>query len=438
MRAILVGVYFKNLNNDLNYSLHELKALAEPLNYEVVYSIRQNKDKPDSATFIGKGKVEELKGLIIDYEAEIVIFDDPLSPSQNRNLEEILGIKVVDRSYLILEIFEQRAKTREAKLEIALAKNKYLLPRLALAQNELSREGGTSGALSNKGAGETKRELDRRVLEQEIYSFSKELEEIRKRKTNQIERRKKNEVPVVALVGYTNAGKSSTMNSLLELTEREAAKKVYEKDELFATLDTFSRRITHNNLDFILTDTVGFVSKLPTTLIHSFYHTLEEVKEANLILYVVDISSPYALIEFQITYQVLKQIKADKIPFLLVFTKIDKLKQKSLVPMQILNYIAKYDKESTIYKEYNCTFINNKSKDGIKNLGDTIYKELSKDFIHTYLSIPYTEGKVINMLEEKANIIAKTYLNDYIYYDVIINEKDYLKLAKFEQSEVIT
>lgn len=438
MRAILVGVYFKKLNNDLEYSLHELKALAEPLNYEVVYSIRQNKDKPDPVTFIGKGKVDELKVLIIDYNADVVIFDDPLSPSQNRNLEELLNTKVIDRSYLILEIFEKRAKTKEAKLEIALAKNKYLLPRLALEQNELSREGGSSGSLSSKGAGETRRELDRRVLEQEIYAFTKELEEIRKRKTNQIERRKKNDVPVVALVGYTNAGKSSTMNSLLSLTERETEKKVYEKDELFATLDTFSRRISHNNLNFILTDTVGFVSKLPTTLIYSFYHTLEEVKEADLILYVVDISSPYAFIEFQITYQVLTQIKANHIPFLLVFTKIDKLKAKSTIPVQILNYIAKFDKNSTIYKEYNCTFINNKKQDGIKNLADAIYKELSKDYIHTYLSIPYTEGKIINLIEEKANIIAKTYLNDYIYYDVIINEKDYSTLAIFEKEEIIT
>ncbi len=437
MKAILVGVYFKNVNNDLDYSLHELKKLATPLGYEVVYSVRQNKEKPDPNTYIGKGKVEELKGLLIDYEADTVIFDDPLSPSQNRNLELLLGCKVIDRSFLILEIFLRRAKTNEAKLEIKLARDKYLLSRISLNYLNDDREGGGS-AFNNKGSGETKRELDRRHLLDEINRLENELKEIRKRKINQIERRKKNEVPVVSLVGYTNAGKSSTLNSLLEYTNTNNPKKVYEKDELFATLDTFSREISYNNLKFIVTDTVGFVSKLPTTLINSFYHTLEEVKESDLLIYVIDISSPYALIEFEITNQVIREIGADKIPFILLFTKIDKGNPKTNLPLEALKYISQTQKTKSIYNEYVCTFINNKNKDGVQNLLEGIYKKLSLGFIHLALNVPYSDGKTINIIEEKTNVITKTYLNDYIYYEVFTNEKLYPSLAKYEMDSIVS
>ena len=274
MRAILVGINSKNDFFDIDYSLHELKKLAETLDYEIVYNIRQTKDKPDPATFIGKGKVYELGELIKEYKAEIVIFDDVLTPAQNRNLEEILKIKVIDRTYLILEIFNIRAMSKEAKYEIALAKYKYLLPRIGLMREEESRSGGTSGSLSNRGSGETQQELDRRHLADEISKLQQELKLIRKQKLSQINRRKKNSIPIVSLVGYTNAGKSSTMNSLIEYLNADNDKKVLEKDCLFATLDTFSRGLKYNNLNFILTDTIGFVSKLPTTLINSFYFTL--------------------------------------------------------------------------------------------------------------------------------------------------------------------
>ena len=409
MRAILVGINSKNDFFDIDYSLHELKKLAETLDYEIVYNIRQTKDKPDPATFIGKGKVYELGELIKEYKAEIVIFDDVLTPAQNRNLEEILKIKVIDRTYLILEIFNIRAMSKEAKYEIALAKYKYLLPRIGLMREEESRSGGTSGSLSNRGSGETQQELDRRHLADEISKLQQELKLIRKQKLSQINRRKKNSIPIVSLVGYTNAGKSSTMNSLIEYLNADNDKKVLEKDCLFATLDTFSRGLKYNNLNFILTDTIGFVSKLPTTLINSFYFTLEEVKNSDLIIYVIDISSQYALTEFEITYKVLETIGANNIPFIVLFTKIDKLNDnKSLLPPQILNYISQNIKEEISYKEYNFTFINNKNKAGINNLAEAIYKSLSKNFLHLYLEIPYTDGKIINMIEEHAQIVSKT------------------------------
>lgn len=434
MRAILVGIASKNDYFDIDYSLHELKKLAETLDYDIVYNVRQAKTKPDPATFIGKGKVSELKDLIDLYKADIIIFDDALSPAQNRNLEQILNIKVIDRTYLILEIFNVRASTKEAKYEIALARYRYLLPRIGLLREEESRSGGTSGSMSNRGSGETQQELDRRHLENEIVKLESELKNIRQQKLNQINRRKKNSIPIVSLVGYTNAGKSSTMNSLIDLLNVNDEKKVLEKDCLFATLDTYSRRLKHNNLNFILTDTIGFVSKLPTTLINSFYFTLEEVINSDLIVYVVDISSEYALKEFEITYKVLELIGASQIPFIVSFTKIDKLSNnKTLLPSQILGFISQNIKEDIKYKEYSFAFIDNKKGIGIKELADIIFKALSRNYLHLHLEVPYTDGKVINLIEEHAQIVAKTYLDSFIFYDIYTDELYYPIYLKYEE-----
>ena len=250
MRAILVGVSTKNDTYDIEYSLTELENLADALDIKCVYKISQKLDKPNSKTYIGSGKLDEIVIAIHAYDADIVIFNDELSPSQLRNVEDILKIDVMDRSYLILKIFEERATTREAKLEIKLAKCMYMLPRIQFMREKESRSGGASGALSSKGAGETQTELDRRHLMAEINHLQKELEHAKKMKINQIEKRKRNDVPIVALVGYTNAGKSSTMNSILEYIDKE--KKVFAKDQLFATLSTYNRKITYQKKDFIL------------------------------------------------------------------------------------------------------------------------------------------------------------------------------------------
>lgn len=435
MRAILIGIFYKSINNDLDYSLHELKALCDTLGYEVVYNVRQSLVKMNSATYFNKGKVLELKELIKEYKADIVIADDALTPLQNKNLELLLETKVIDRTYLILEIFNLRAKTKEAKLEIALAKYRYLLNRTSQAE-DTSHESGSTGMAKSRGKGETNKELSRRQLEANIVNLQTIINSLKKKKEDNATKRKKKGVKIVSLVGYTNAGKSSTMNSILELYG-DSDKKVLEKDELFATLDTYSRKIKYKNLDFILTDTVGFVSKLPTTLVTSFYDTLAEVKYSDLILYVIDISSPYAYIEFEITYQVLKDIGANNIPFILVFTKVDKLTNTSTyLPLQIINYLAKANNKNN-YKEYYTTFINNKNKSGIKDLLDNIFKELSLNYIHLHLNIPYEEGKIINLIEEKANIITKTFYDKYITYDLYMDELYYKDVACFEEDSLI-
>ncbi len=439
MKAILVGLITKTDLISLDYSLHELKKLAETLDYEVVYNVRQAKDKPNPATYIGKGKVLELVNLIEEYKADIIIFDDVLTPQQNRNLEEILKIKVIDRTYLILEIFSKRARSKEAKYEIALANYRYLLPRIGLLREEESRTGGASGNLSVRGSGETQQELDRRHLEQQISKLEVELKLIKQQKIRQIERRKKNSVPIVSLVGYTNAGKSSTMNSLIDYLDKDNKKKVLAKDYLFATLDTYSRHLRYNNLDFILTDTIGFISKLPTTLINSFYFTLEEVKNSDLIVYVIDISSEYALSEFEVTYQVLKLIGASEIPFVIAFTKIDKLNtSEENLTNYIINVINRIHVKDSTYNEYQFAFINNKTGLGIDNLVEAIYKELSINFLHLYLEVPYTDGKIINMIEEHSQIVSKTYLPNFIYYDIYTDEKYYPLYTQYEEKGEIT
>jgi len=244
MRAILVAVTTINDQYDINYSLDELDNLASAANIETVFRISQKLDKPNPKTYVGKGKLDEIIITIHAYDANIVIFNDELTPSQLRNVTDILKVECIDRSFLILKIFEQRATTKEGKLEIKLAKNMYMLPRISFLREKESRSGGASGALSSKGAGETQKELDKRHLMAEINHIKNELIQTKKMKEQQIEKRKRNDLPIVALVGYTNAGKSSTMNTILEYVA-QTEKQVLAKDQLFATLSTSNRKITY-------------------------------------------------------------------------------------------------------------------------------------------------------------------------------------------------
>ena len=251
MNAILVAVSTNKDIYDIEYSLAELKSLAEAIQIHTVFQFAQKLEAPNSKTYVGKGKLSEIIMAIQGYEADMVIFNDELTPSQLRNVSDILKVECIDRSYLILKIFEQRAQTKEASLEIKLAKNLYLLPRVSFLREKESRIGGTSGSLSNKGAGETQSELDRRHIMAEITRLKNELEKRKTMKEQQIEKRKRNDIPIVALVGYTNAGKSSTMNTILDYVNKES-KQVFEKDQLFATLSTYNRKITYEKKDFIL------------------------------------------------------------------------------------------------------------------------------------------------------------------------------------------
>lgn len=281
-KAILVGL---QRNEDISYSMEELKGLAEAANVEVLGQMIQNLERPNTATLIGKGKVEELAEMAKNMEADTVIFNDELTGMQLRNLEDAVGVRVIDRTILILDIFASRATSKEGKLQVELAQLAYRMPRLTGFGKSLSRLGGGIGT---RGPGEKKLETDRRHIERRMYDIKSELAQLRNTRSVQRARREKSSIPVVALVGYTNSGKSALMNRILALTEKEE-KTVFEKNMLFATLDTQQRSVVlDTNHQFILVDTVGFVSKLPHSLVEAFKATLEEVVYADLLVHVVD------------------------------------------------------------------------------------------------------------------------------------------------------
>lgn len=420
MRAILVGVTTKDDYYDINYSLNELKNLAEALDIECVFNITQKLDKPNSRTYIGSGKLAEIVIAIHAYEPDLVIFNDELSPSQLRNIQETLKIEVMDRSYLILKIFELRAKTKEAKLEIKLAKNMYMLPRIQFMREKESRSGGASGSMSSKGSGETQAELDRRHLMAEIYRLQDELVQTKKMKENQIQNRKKNDIPIVALVGYTNAGKSSTMNTILEYVNNEE-KQVFAKNQLFATLETYNRKITYKKRDFILVDTIGFVSKLPHNLINSFYQTLQEIKYADYIIHVLDSSSPYINEQLNVVENVLYSLDATTIPTLYLLNKWD----------QTID-------DTMSIKEKSFLKFSNKTKLNVKELLDNILSEIGPSTIHMKVLLPYKEGKLAHILEEKAKIYHKDYQNYGTLYDVELPIKYYSMFYEYDLDNVVS
>ena len=306
-RALLIGV---NLNDGEDYqaSLEELGALAEACDMEVTATVEQTLEQVHKAFYIGTGKVEEVKELAGKYDIDVIIFDNSLSPMQIRNLQERLDKPILDRSTLILDIFARRARTREAKLQVEVARLQYMLPRLVGLHAALSRQGGASGSMSNRGAGEKKLELDRRVLEKRLSQLRRELKEVGQERETQRKQRMKTGMPRVALVGYTNAGKSTLLNGMLDLygaDEVDAAeKKVMEKDMLFATLDTTVRKIAPGDHHaFLLSDTVGFIHKLPHNLVEAFQSTLEEAREADILLQVVDYSDVHYREHIAVTNQ---------------------------------------------------------------------------------------------------------------------------------------
>ena len=299
-RVLIVGVNMTSgtsLNKScFDLAMAEMVSLVKACDMEPVGRIEQNMESPNTATYIGVGKVQEVREMVRALEADLVVFDNGLTPIQLRNLSRELDCPVMDRTTLILEIFSGRARTREARLQVEVARLQYMLPRLVGLHDALSRQGGASGAMSNKGTGEKKLELDRRKLEQRLTSMRRELEEIAGERETQRKKRAESGIPRVALVGYTNAGKSTIMNAMLEAyaegeESKISEKKVYEEDMLFATLDTTVRRIAPSDRNmFLLSDTVGFISNLPHSLVKAFRSTLEEVREADLLIQVIDYS----------------------------------------------------------------------------------------------------------------------------------------------------
>lgn len=413
-RAILVGVHEQNAEH-FEYEMEELKNLAEAIDVEVIGHVTQNLEKRHSSLYVGKGKVEEIKQFYEEMDANLVIFNDELSPSQIRNLEQELEVKVIDRTMLILDIFARRARTHEARMQIELAQLQYTLPRLVGLRASLGRQGGgTGGGFQNKGAGETKLELDRRKIEDQIAKLRKDLEDVRDRRDTQRKQRKKSGIPVVSIVGYTNAGKSTLMNGLLRKMEDESTKQVFEKDMLFATLDTSVRHLKLvDNKEFLLTDTVGFVSKLPHHLIKAFRSTLEEARGADLLLHVVDVSNEEYRHMMDVTNETLQEVGVEGIPTLNIYNKSD----LAAVPYPVIAddnaWIAAKDPAS------------------LDPLVELIKKKIFGQYVTCKLLVPFDRGDVVSYLNDTANVKTTEYEEEGTMMTVEMNSSERTKFEEF-------
>lgn len=378
--CVLIGVINKFQDDTLSKEyLDELAFLAETYGLKTKKTFKQKLERPDKATFIGKGKLEEITAFVKENNIDVVIFDDELSPSQQRNLEKVLGKKILDRTTLILEIFEQRAQTAHAKTQVQLAQYQYMLPRLTGMWTHLERQRGGTG--TRGGAGEKEIETDRRIVRDKISLLKERLREIDKQMATQ--RKNRGEMIRVALVGYTNVGKSTIMNLL-------SKSNVFAENKLFATLDTTVRKVTIDNLFFLLSDTVGFIRKLPTQLVESFKSTLDEVREADLLIHVVDISHKNFEEHINVVKQTLQDIGAGDKPCILVFNKIDAFsytpkEEDDLTPTTREN-LSLQDIKNTWMKSLNnpCLFVSALNKDNVEELRSTIYTKVKEMHIKRY------------------------------------------------------
>jgi GTPase len=395
-RAFLVGVEFRSSNGLLSVeeSLAELSLLAETAGLEVVGRASQRLDQPNVQTFIGPGKVEEIQALAAETQAEIILFDEELSARHLRELERIFGadLRVIDRTALILDIFAQHANTREGSLQVELAQYEYRLPRLTRAWTHLARQagggGGRAGSVGGvglRGPGETQLEVDRRDIRRRIDHLKEQLEKVRTHRQQYRVRRKRSKIPVVALVGYTNAGKSTLLNHLSDAD-------IYVADQLFATLDPTTRRVELPSGNIALfTDTVGFIQKLPTTLVAAFRATLEEIAEADLLVHMVDITHPEAQAQVRAVHDTLIEIEAENIPILTALNKIDRL--------------ADPDKARAALASYpNSVAISALTGDGVEDLLALVNENLFETFSYLTVFLPYSEGGLIALFHEQGQI----------------------------------
>ncbi|NLL62516.1 MAG: GTPase HflX [Candidatus Atribacteria bacterium] len=411
-KTLLVGVNI-NQHCHFNESMNELSNLALSCDYEVVGQIEQNLKKINKTFYIGSGKLEEIKNSANELEANVIIFNNELSPSQLRNLVRALEYRIIDRTSLILEIFVRRAKTREAKLQVEVANMQYMLPRLVGLNESLAQQTGGVGS-KTRGSGEKALELDRRQLERKIFEQNKILESISNERQVRQKKRAKSIIPLVALVGYTNSGKSTLMNGLLEISGKPVSKRVFEKDILFATLDTSVRKISIPGYrEFLLSDTVGFISNLPHELIKAFRSTLEEVRTADLLLHVIDISNPEYEEQIAATNKTLQDIGAVNIPILYVFNKID------------------LNKEFEAKTIANKVFVSAKNQDELSLLLEQIDIKLRKEYIECCMFIPYNQGKLISYFKSNAHIKSAKYENEGTILKLECLRSDYRKYEHF-------
>lgn len=393
-KVLLVGADC-GAERDFERSMEELADLSRACFMEPVGMVTQKMGSVNKGLYIGTGKVQEVKESAELLEADLIVFDDALTPSQIRNLQKEIGKPILDRTTLILDIFETRARTREAKLQVESARLKYLLPRLVGMHDALTRQGGTSGSMSSRGAGEKKLELDRRRIEHRIAELSRELKEISGERQIQRKKRQDSGIPLVALVGYTNAGKSTIMNAMIDIYKKEEEKKVLEKDMLFATLDTTVRRInTGNNQDFLLSDTVGFIHKLPHDLVEAFHSTLEEIENADLLVHVVDFSDPDYREQIRTTRDTLTELNAGELPVITVFNKADKCEEAITYPQ-----IVGGDK----------IYASAREESSILMLTNMILEKIYADYIKAEFLIPYYEGNVVSYFMKNTHMISKEY-----------------------------
>lgn len=411
-KAILVGLNSPALPPELSVTyatLDELEELFSTAGGETLARVVQNRQTPEPKTFLGTGKAEEIGELAKNLSATLIVFDNELTPAQTRNLEDIIGVRVIDRSTLILDIFASRAQTREGKLQVELAQYKYILPRLTGRGVELSRLGGGIGT---RGPGETKLETDRRHIHRHISKLREELSEVRKNRSEQRRARIKREIPLVAIVGYTNAGKSTLLNTL---TNSE----ISAQNRLFDTLDPTTRKYeVSDTLEIVLSDTVGFIRKLPHHLVEAFKATLEELAFADLLLHVVDSSNPDWRDHVRVVEEIVAELNASDKPSITVFNKIDICPDVSDLP---------HGEDIVTISAANAK--------GLDTLREAICKALDKGLYTVHLALPYSQAGLLDLLHREARVESEEYLPEHIAIKAVCNEKIYGKVSEFAVKE---
>lgn len=404
-KAILVGLYSAETDRTVaTEHLDELEQLVMTAGGVTVRKILQNRKRPDPATYIGKGKLNDLASLAGTDEADLIIFDDDLSPTQSRNIQKATDAKVIDRSGIILDIFAGRAKTSAAKMQVELAQLQYLLPRLTRLWTHLSRQ---KGGIGTKGPGETQIETDRRLIGKRIATLKEKLDKLDRQRTTQ--RKGREQIPRAALVGYTNAGKSTLMNALTSTN-------VLAEDKLFATLDATVRRLDMAGQTFLLSDTVGFIRKLPHNLIESFKSTLDEIREADILIHLVDGSSTVLDDYIDVVNATLKELEVDKKPTLMVFNKADRITD----PQRMMELRNQYPQ---------AIFISAEQRVGLQRLEEEIVRHLNQEFITKSALLPLQDHKTVASIHDIAEVLDKRYEDDGIHITFRVHQNQLKKLT---------